>query len=124
MNVGDNGCVVATLTKLGHDILEVLRVVDARGGDTKSFTACLNDRERFVDASLRFHRVGNQHRLDADWVVAADTDWTDLYLARDAPLPEEWIRTVVHGWVAGSVAGALSLVDGFGAALIRPKVNR
>jgi len=59
---------------------------------------------------------GNQHGLDTDRVVATDTDQTDLHFARDAPLPKEWIRTVVHGWVAGSVAGTLSLVSGFGAA--------
>src|ERR1017187_3287595 len=124
MNVGNNGSVVAALAKFGHDVLEVLRVVDARGGDTEDFTACLNNRERFVDTSLRLHRVGNQHRLDADRVVAADTDRTDLYFTGDAPLPKEWIRTVVHGWVAGSVAGTLSLVSGFGAVFNRPNVNR
>src|SRR6266404_3393184 len=98
MNVGNNGRGIAALAKFGHDVLEVLRVIDAGSGDAEDFTTGLDDWERFVDASFRFHRVGNQHRLDADWVVAADTDRADLYLTGDPPLPEEWIGTVVHGW--------------------------
>src|ERR1700693_4302117 len=122
MNIGDDWSIVAAPAKLGHDVLEILRVVDARGGDAEDFATGLDDREGFVDASLRFHRVGNQHRLDADRVVAADTDRTNLYFARDAPLPKEGIRAVVHGEVAGSEAGAPSLASDFDVPFIFPKV--
>ena len=101
MDVRDDRRVIAALAQFADDVLEVLRVVDARRGDAQDFAARLDDRNGFVDAGFRLHRVGNQHRLDADRVVAADADVADFHFARDAPLPEEWIDAVVHGCGAG-----------------------
>jgi len=102
MDVGDDRGWVAAAAQFGDDVFEVFRVLDAGCGDAEDFAAGFDDRDGFTDAGIRVHRVGDQHRLDADRVVAADADVADFDFAGAAALPEEGIGTVVHGSVAGA----------------------
>ncbi len=97
MDIGDNRRVQPAFAKFGDDVLEILRVVDRRRGDAQDFAAGFNDRDRLLDAGVRVHGVADQHRLDADRIVAANADGTDLDLAGQAPSPEKGGFTIVHG---------------------------
>ena len=105
MDIGDDRGGQSALAECGHNIFEVLRVVNAGGGDAQDFAAGFDDRNGFRHTGGRVHRVGNQHRLDADRIIAAHADGAHLDFAGGAALPLKWIGAVVHG--AGGVAGSL-----------------
>ena len=72
MDICHQRCRVAICLQSGRDILHVLGLANALGGETNEFTSSINDAFGLSHRALRIVGVGGSHRLDADGVVATN----------------------------------------------------
>jgi hypothetical protein len=83
VDIGDEGDMsVAAAFEFLADFAEVLRLAQVGRGDAHDFAARFVELDNLRDRRFGVHRLGGNHRLDADGVVAADTDVADFDLAR------------------------------------------
>src|SRR6476469_3008232 len=96
MDIGDDRHVVAALAQPFDNVLEIARILYRRGGDPDNFATGVCQLPRLLDRRFSVTRVAGDHRLDADRVVSADADVSNLYLARGATMVLKRITAIVH----------------------------
>ena len=74
VDVGHQRLVIAVGLQTSGDVLHVLRLTGALGGEAHQFAAGIDDALGLTDAALCIIGIHGGHRLDADGVVAADAD--------------------------------------------------
>src|SRR4029077_1961215 len=90
MNVRDQRDLAMASPQPGGDLLKIRGILDRWRGDPNDLASNADEIERLGDRLLRVHRVASDHRLDANGIVAADTDSSHPYLARSAPRVRKW----------------------------------
>src|SRR5262245_21165166 len=96
MDISNDWHIAAALAQTFDDALEIARILHPRRGDPDNFTPGARQLHRLVNRRLGVHRVAGDHRLDADRVVAADTDVSNLHLASGAAMVLKGITAIVH----------------------------
>jgi hypothetical protein len=85
VDIGDEGDMpVAASPQFAADFAEILRLAQVGRSNAHDFAARFVELDNLRDRRFGVHRLGGDHRLDADGVVAADADVADLDLARAA----------------------------------------
>ena len=96
MNVRNDRYIAAALTQTSRDVLQIARVFQSRRGNAHNFAADRRQLHCLLDRHLGVHRVARDHRLDADRIRPAHTDFADHHLAGDAAMIIERINAIVH----------------------------
>ena len=78
MNIGHQWGVIAISLQTGRDILHILSLTSTLCGKTNQFTASIDDTLSLRHTGLSIVSICGRHRLDADGVIAADFDITDM----------------------------------------------
>ena len=96
MDVGDDRHIAAALAQTFDDVLEIARILHRRRGDADDLAAGVRQLHRLLDRRLGVHRVAGDHRLDANRIVSADADVSNLHLARGAAMVLKRITAIAH----------------------------
>ena len=76
------------------DVLKIARVLYRGRRDADDFAAYVCQLDCLLNRCVRVHRIAGDHRLDANRIVTADADATNLHLARFATMISERIFAV------------------------------
>ena len=82
MDICNSWHVAAAFPQALHDLLKIARVLHRGRSDTDNFTAYVCQLDCLLNRRLRIHRIAGDHRLDANWIIAADADVADLHFTR------------------------------------------
>ena len=82
MDICNSWHVAAVFPQALHDLLKIARVLHRGRSDTDNFTAYVCQLDCLLNRRLRIHRIAGDHRLDANWIIAADADVADLHFTR------------------------------------------
>ena len=80
VDIGHEGCRIAVGLQACRDILHVLGLTDALGGEAYEFATCIDDALGLGHTALGIIRIYRSHRLDTDGVGASDADIPDTGL--------------------------------------------
>ena len=96
MDVSHNRHIATAFAQTFDDVFQVARVFHRWRRDAHDFAANCSQLHRLRDGSLRIHRVARDHRLDPNWIRAADAHVPDSNFASRTSSVTKEISAMFH----------------------------